>query len=65
MFEVGETDCDPEVDLEPLHPPEPEHDVALLVDHDSVADWPEVMDVGLAVNATVGAGAGRESLAAS
>jgi hypothetical protein len=37
--------------------PEPTQDVALVDDHESVADWPLVMDVGLAEMVAVGADA--------
>jgi hypothetical protein len=53
-FDVGETEIDPEVPfaVNPL----PVQLVALVEDHVSVEDWPEVIEVGFALNATVGAG---------
>jgi hypothetical protein len=48
--EPGETDCEPEVALLPLHPPLAVHDVAPDEDHVSVEDWPAFMLVGEAEN---------------
>lgn len=39
----------------PVHPPEAVHEVAFVLDHVRVADWPAVIDVGLAAIKTVGA----------
>ena len=53
-LEVGETDTEPEVPeaVKPLAV----HEVALVLLQVSVDDWPEVMEVGLALNEAVGAG---------
>lgn len=48
--------CEPDVALVPLHAPDAVQEVALVDDHDSVAELPEVMDVGLVERETVGAG---------
>jgi hypothetical protein len=53
---VGATETEPEVPE--AENPVPEHEVALVEDHESVEDWPEVMEVGLAVREAVGAGGG-------
>ena len=49
--------CVPEVASEPLHAPEPVHELAFVLDHDSVELPPYETDVGLADSVTVGAGA--------
>ena len=50
-------DCEPEVALLPLQPPDAVHAVALVVDQDRVAPPPLLTDVGLALRLSVGAGA--------
>ena len=54
---VGVTLQLPLVANEPLHAPLAVQEVAFVVDHSSVEDLPSVIDVGLAVTLTVGAGA--------
>jgi hypothetical protein len=54
---AGDTVCVPLVDRAPLQPPLAVQAVALALVHVSVLDWPEPMDVGLAVRVTVGGGA--------
>lgn len=49
--------CDPLVASLPLHPPDALHEVALVVDQDSVELLPLVIVLGLALKLTVGAGA--------
>jgi hypothetical protein len=49
-------DCEPDVALVPLQPPEAVHDVALVEDHDSVAAPPLTTEVGFALKDRVGAG---------
>ena len=39
----------------PTDPPEAVQEVAFVLDHVRVADWPAVIDVGLATSKTVGA----------
>ena len=57
MFAVkAPVDCVPDVAFVPLHPPLALHDVALLLDHESVDDAPDAMLVGEAFNVTVGTG---------
>jgi hypothetical protein len=51
-------DCVPEVAVEPDHTPLAVHDVALVEDHVSVVEAPEVIDVLAASRATVGAAGG-------
>lgn len=46
----------PEVDLAPDQAPDAVHEVALLLDHDSVEVPPDATCAGLADNVTVGAG---------
>ena len=53
---VGDTTNVPLVASLPLQPPEAVHEVALLLDQASVELLPEVIEVGLAVKVTVGAG---------
>ena len=53
VFVVGETLVDPLVPE--AVKPTPVHDVALVLDHVRVEDCPEVIDVGEAVSAAVGA----------
>jgi len=50
----GDTVVEPLVPWFPDHPPLPEHTVAFLLDHLSVALLPAVMVVVLALNVTVG-----------
>jgi hypothetical protein len=54
VFEVGATETEPDVPfaLKPL----PVHEDALVELQVSVADWPLVIEVGFALNVTVGAG---------
>ena len=47
-------DCEPEVAFEPDHAPLAVHDVAFALDHVSVDDPPELIDVGDAESVTVG-----------
>ena len=47
--------CDPVVEREPLHAPDDEHEVALVLVHDSVDFPPDATVVGLALSFTVGA----------
>ena len=61
MVELGEKDCEPEVDLPPLQPPEALQLVALLDDQERVADCPEATELGLAEKLTVGTGVGAET----
>ena len=51
-------DCEPEIDLVPVHPlvPDALQEVALVEDQVRVEDCPEVIEVGLAVRETVGTG---------
>jgi len=49
-------DCEPLVALAPDHPPDAEHEVALLDDQVSVDAAPLAIVLGLAVKATVGVG---------
>ena len=58
MVAVGVTLCVPLVALVPVHPLDAEHDVALVDDQVSVEVAPAMIDVGEAVNVTVGIGAG-------
>jgi hypothetical protein len=51
---VGETVMAPLGETVPI-PLSMETDVALVVDHVNVDDWPEVIEVGLALKLTVGA----------
>jgi len=51
---VGETVALPLVPLLPLQPPDAVHELAFVLDHVSVEDWPAAIDVGLAVIETVG-----------
>ena len=55
---VGDATRVPLVALVPLHPPEAVHEVALVEDQVTVELLPDVMLVGFAENATVGAGVG-------
>jgi len=50
------SDCDPDVALVPLHPPDAVQEVAFALLQVSVADPPEVTDDALAARVTVGAG---------
>ena len=54
VLEVGEIDCVPLVAFVPVQSPEAVHEVALVEDHVSTEDWPEVTEVGFAERATVG-----------
>jgi hypothetical protein len=49
-------DCDPLVGMFPDQPPDAEHVVALVLDQDSVALAPLLIELGLAEIVTVGAG---------
>lgn len=49
-------DCEPLVAFEPVHPPEAEHEVALLEDHVKVEDAPLAIVLGLALKLTVAVG---------
>ena len=51
---VGETPWVPAMPLLPLQAPEAVQLVALVLDHVSVLDWPDVIEVGLAPSVTVG-----------
>jgi hypothetical protein len=51
------SDCEPEVALVPLQPPDAVHEVALVVDQVSVLEPPELTVAGLAPMDTVGGGA--------
>ena len=53
---LGVIACEPDVALVPDHPPLAVQEVALVLDHVSVDELPEVTDVGLAERETVGAG---------
>jgi hypothetical protein len=53
---VGETDSLPVVALVPLQPPLAVQVVSPLVVQSMVLDWPAVIVVGVAVNATAGGG---------
>lgn len=55
MVAVGETEVLPLVALLPLHPPEAVHEVVFALDQESVEDWPDVIELGLAEIETVGA----------
>ena len=55
---VGETDRVPLSALVPLQPPLAVHEVAFKVDHERVAEEPEVIEVGEAEYESVGAGVG-------
>jgi hypothetical protein len=46
----------PEVALAPDHPADAVHDVAFVLLHVSVLDWPAEIPAGLALSVTVGAG---------
>jgi hypothetical protein len=52
-------DCEPLVASLPDQPPDAAQEVALVEDHDSVELPPLVTVLGLALNVTVGAGAGE------
>ena len=52
----GETLCAPLVALVPVQPPEAEQELALVDDHESAADCPEVIEDDEAENVNVGAG---------
>ena len=54
---VGVTAWEPIVAWLPLQAPLAVQEVALLLDHISVADWPAVIEVGLTDRVTVGIGA--------
>lgn len=49
-------DCVPDVAFVPLHPPDAEHEVALVADHDNVMEPPLVTDVLSVLSDTVGGG---------
>ena len=53
---VGVTDWEPIVASLPLQAPLAVQEVAWLLDHISVADWPAVIEVGLTDRVTVGIG---------
>ena len=56
VFAEGVTERAPFVACVPLQPPLPEQAVALIELQVSIEDWPAMIDVGLAVRLTVGAG---------
>jgi len=56
VFEVGETDCVPEIAFVPVQPPDAVQEVALVEDQERVEDWPEVIEEGEEERETVGAG---------
>jgi hypothetical protein len=62
---VGVTVAVPLVAFVPLHAPLAVHDVAFVLDHVSVEDWPSAIDVGLSETVTVGAGGLTVSVAAA
>jgi hypothetical protein len=51
---VGDTESVPLIACAPVQPPDAVHDVALVLDQVSVELLPGVIDVGLALSATVG-----------
>jgi hypothetical protein len=61
----GVTVAVPLVAFVPLHAPLAVHDVAFVLDHVSVEDWPSAIDVGLSETVTVGAGGLTVSVAAA
>ena len=57
-WDVGVTDWDPEVDLEPDQSPDAVQELAFVLDQVIVADWPSVIDVGEAKRETEVVGGG-------
>ncbi len=55
---VGETDRVPLSAFVPLQPPEAVHEATFKVDHERVAEEPEVIEVGEAESESIGAGVG-------
>ena len=55
--------CEPDVDFDPLHPPDAVQDVAFVLDQVNVLLPPLVTDVGDAANETVGAVPGEDETA--
>jgi len=53
VFNTGETDCEPEAPVLPVHGAE--HDVAFVVDQVRVDEFPKLIFVGEEVNVTTGA----------
>jgi hypothetical protein len=61
---VGVTVAVPLVAFVPVHAPLAVHDVAFVLDHVSVEDWPSAIDVGLSETVAVGTGVVTVSVAA-